>query len=63
SRHPTEGHSRQPPLKFQTEWNTALAGQAGVFALGAACFLAAAIIVYCFGIETRGESLETISAH
>lgn len=40
-----------------------LAGQAGVFALGAACFLAAAFIVYCFGIETRGESLETISAH
>ncbi|MCD9120419.1 MULTISPECIES: MFS transporter [unclassified Cupriavidus] len=39
-----------------------LAGQAGVFALGAACFLAAAWIVYRFGIETRGEALESISA-
>jgi type I restriction enzyme S subunit len=25
SRHPAEGHSRQQPLKFQTEWNTTLA--------------------------------------
>ncbi|KAB0599463.1 MFS transporter [Cupriavidus gilardii] len=39
-----------------------LAGQSGVFALGAASFLAAAWIVYRFGIETRGEALESISA-
>ncbi|WP_274520240.1 hypothetical protein, partial [Cupriavidus sp. IDO] len=25
SRHLAESHSRQPPLKFQTEWNAALA--------------------------------------
>ncbi|GAB7547901.1 MFS transporter [Cupriavidus sp. 8B] len=38
-----------------------IAGQAGVFCLGALCFLAAALIVYRFGIETRGKALETIA--
>ncbi|EHP44192.1 major facilitator transporter [Cupriavidus basilensis OR16] len=38
-----------------------IAGQAGVFCLGALCFLAAAMIVYRFGIETRGKALETIA--
>ena len=38
-----------------------VAGQAGVFCLGALCFLAAAAIVFRFGIETRGRALETIA--
>ena len=38
-----------------------VAGQAGVFWLGALCFLAAAGIVSRFGVETRGRALETIA--
>lgn len=38
-----------------------IAGQTGVFGLGAACFAAAALIVYQFGIETRGKSLEALA--
>jgi len=38
-----------------------IAGQAGVFFLGALCFLAAAGTVYKFGVETRGKALETIA--
>ena len=38
-----------------------MAGQAGVFGLGAACFASAAFIVFMFGIETRGKSLEVIA--
>jgi len=39
-----------------------VAGQAGVFSLGAACFVCAALVVLCFGIETRGRSLEEIES-
>lgn len=38
-----------------------IVGQVGVFSVGAGCFLIAAFIVYRFGIETRGLSLEEIS--
>ena len=38
-----------------------VAGQAGVFTLGAACFVAAALVVMLFGIETKGQSLEQLS--
>jgi len=38
-----------------------LVGQIGVFTVGAGCFVVAAFIVYRFGIETRGLSLEEIS--
>jgi putative MFS transporter len=38
------------------------AGQVGVFSLGAASFVVAALVVYLFGIETKGKSLEEISA-
>ncbi|CAG2158869.1 MFS transporter [Cupriavidus numazuensis] len=38
-----------------------VAGQAGVFLLGALCFLSAAAIVAKFGIETRGRALESIA--
>lgn len=38
-----------------------IVGQIGVFAVGAGCFFIAAFIVYKFGIETRGLSLEEIS--
>lgn len=38
-----------------------VAGQTGVFGLGAACFVMAALVVYKFGIETRGRSLEEIA--
>ncbi|AGW95527.1 hypothetical protein N234_36305 [Ralstonia pickettii DTP0602] len=37
--------------------------QPGVFPLSAARFLSASFIVYRLGIETRGKSLEAISAH
>jgi putative MFS transporter len=36
-------------------------GQAGVFTLGAACFVVAALIVMLFGTETKGQSLEALS--
>lgn len=36
-------------------------GQIGVFGLGSLCFVVAAFIVYQFGIETRGSSLEQLS--
>lgn len=36
-------------------------GVYGVFALGAGSFLIAAAVVFLFGVETRGEALETIS--
>ncbi|WP_198293159.1 histidinol-phosphate transaminase, partial [Cupriavidus sp. UYPR2.512] len=39
-RHPTEGHSCQPPLKFQTEWNIALAAFHGRGLTGAQFFSA-----------------------
>jgi putative MFS transporter len=37
------------------------AGQSGVFTLGAISFAIAAFLVYAFGIETRGKTLEEIS--
>jgi len=37
-------------------------GQSGVFALGAACFVLAALVVGFLGIETKGKVLEEISA-
>lgn len=38
-----------------------LAGQGGVFALGALCFVVAALVVGVFGMETRGKTLEELS--
>jgi putative MFS transporter len=38
------------------------AGQVGVFGLGAASFVIAAAVVLLFGIETKGKTLEEISA-
>ncbi|MCP3750410.1 MFS transporter [Pseudomonas sp. SBB6] len=38
-----------------------LAGQGGVFALGALCFAVAALVVGVFGVETRGKTLEELS--
>ena len=38
-----------------------LTGQGGVFALGAACFVIAAGVVWLFGMETRGKTLEELS--
>jgi len=37
------------------------AGQVGVFSLGAASFIVAAIVVFLFGVETKGKRLEDIS--
>lgn len=37
-------------------------GNAGVFALGAGCFIAAALAVLLLGVETKGKPLEVISA-
>jgi MFS transporter, putative metabolite:H+ symporter len=36
-------------------------GQGGVFKLGAACFVVAALVVLLCGIETRGRALEEVS--
>jgi len=36
-------------------------GQGGVFALGALCFAVAAGVVWLFGMETRGKTLEELS--
>lgn len=38
-----------------------LTGQAGIFALGATSFVVAACAVLCFGVETKGRSLEQLS--
>ncbi|WP_455924133.1 MFS transporter [Pseudomonas putida] len=38
-----------------------LTGQGGVFALGALCFVLAALVVWLFGIETRGRTLEELT--
>ncbi|MDE1165732.1 MAG: MFS transporter [Pseudomonas sp.] len=38
-----------------------ITGQGGVFALGALCFVLAAVIVGLFGIETRGRTLEELA--
>ena len=38
-----------------------ITGQGGVFALGAACFVIAALVVWRFGMETRGKTLEELS--
>jgi putative MFS transporter len=37
-------------------------GQSGVFGLGAASFVIAALVVFLFGVETKGKTLEEISA-
>jgi putative MFS transporter len=39
-----------------------VAGQIGVFALGASCFVVAALVVIALGVETRGKVLEAVSA-
>jgi len=36
-------------------------GQFGVFAIGAGCFLLAAVVVWLLGEETKGQLLETVS--
>ena len=36
-------------------------GQGGVFALGALCFAIAALLVWRFGMETKGKALEALS--
>lgn len=38
-----------------------ITGQIGAFGLGAACFALAALVIFAFGVETRGRSLEVIS--
>ncbi|MCO2331630.1 MFS transporter, partial [Pseudomonas aeruginosa] len=38
-----------------------LTGQGGVFTLGALCFGVAALVVWAFGIETRGRTLEELA--
>ena len=38
-----------------------MTGQGGVFALGAMCFAIAAGVVWVFGMETRGKTLEELS--
>ena len=39
-----------------------VAGQLGVFTLGAGCFVIAAFVVVALGVETRGKVLEEVSA-
>lgn len=39
-----------------------VAGQTGVFSLGAASFVVAAVVVFLFGVETKGKKLEEISS-
>ena len=39
-----------------------VAGQIGVFALGASCFVVAALVVVALGVETKGRVLEDVSA-
>jgi MFS family permease len=38
-----------------------ITGQGGVFALGALCFAIAALVVWLFGMETRGKTLEELT--
>jgi putative MFS transporter len=38
-----------------------MTGQGGVFALGAMCFAIAAGVVWVFGMETRGKTLEELT--
>lgn len=38
-----------------------ITGQSGVFGLGAACFIVAALVVWVFGIETKGRTLEQLT--
>ena len=38
-----------------------ITGQGGVFALGALCFAVAALVVWVFGMETKGKTLEELS--
>ena len=38
-----------------------MTGQGGVFALGALCFAVAALVVWVFGMETKGKTLEELS--
>ena len=38
-----------------------ITGQGGVFALGALCFAIAAGVVWLFGMETRGKTLEELT--
>ena len=39
-----------------------IAGQIGVFGLGASCFVLAALVVLLLGVETKGRVLEDVSA-
>ena len=39
-----------------------VAGQLGVFTLGAGCFVIAALVVVALGVETKGKVLEEVSA-
>jgi putative MFS transporter len=38
-----------------------ITGQAGIFTLGAASFIVAALVVFALGAETKGQSLEQLS--
>ncbi|KTC42960.1 MFS transporter, partial [Pseudomonas sp. ABAC21] len=38
-----------------------ITGQGGVFALGALCFAVAAVVVWVFGMETKGKTLEELT--
>ena len=38
-----------------------ITGQGGVFALGALCFAVAALVVWVFGMETKGKTLEELT--
>ena len=38
-----------------------VAGQTGIFAMGAASFAVAALVVLLLGVETKGLSLEQVS--
>lgn len=38
-----------------------ITGQGGVFALGALCFAVAALVVWLFGMETKGKTLEELT--
>jgi putative MFS transporter len=39
-----------------------ISGQSGVFALGAGAFIAAALVTFILGEETKGKVLEEISS-
>jgi len=38
-----------------------IAGQSGVFTLGATSFVVAALVVVLLGVETKGKALEEVS--